>query len=244
MRVQAGRSGNELLFFLVALLACPLAVVATFRLAAGVSSAQVEETDSTVRSDLELRALARQATLRVAARSCGNVTRGSGFIVGDWLLTNEHVVRGAAELKADQPIDPVIIPIAGHSVLADLAAAPAPAGMALALADTPAGVGDTVLVAGHADGGAIEVRQATVANRVPGAAFGFGSDVLLVDVQTRGGYSGGPVLDRDGNVVAILSGFDRSTELSVAVPSDHIALFLDGLADSAAALVTEGCPDG
>lgn len=241
MPERAGRRRSELGLALVAMLVCVVAVGATLRSAGGVSSAQGEVATTDSLSTVELRALARQATLRVAAGSCGHVTRGSGFVIGDWLLTNEHVVRGAAELKADQPIDPVIVPVVARSVLADIAASPAPAGLSLALAGAPAMIDDVVVVAGHADGGEIEVQEATVANRVPGTVFGHETDVLLIDVQTRGGYSGGPVLDGDGNVVAMLAGFDRSTELSVAVPADEIAVFLGGLPERVVDREVEPC---
>lgn len=222
-------------------LACLLAVGATFRVASGVSSAQRQTADADPSDVEDVRALARQATLRVAAQSCSEVTRGSGFVVGDWLLTNEHIVRGADELKADQPIAPVIVRVAGRSKASDLAATPAPAAVSLEFADTPAAVEDRVIVAGHADGGAIETREGTIVNRVVGTAFGIDAPVLLIDVATRGGYSGGPVLDGDGNVVAILSGFDRSTELSVAVPADVIAQFLDGLPEPVPKTTPEPC---
>lgn len=241
MRERADRNGTELLFSVAVVLACLFAVGATFRLASGVSSAerQMPVTDSS--GAVEVRALARQATIRVAARSCREVTQGSGFVVGEWLLTNEHVVRGVDEIKADQPIAPVFLPVAGRSEAIDLAAAPAPSAVSLELADTPAAVDDRVLVAGHAGGGAIETQEATVVNRVRGTAFGLDADVLLIDVPTRGGYSGGPVLDRDGHVVAMLSGFDRSTELSIAVTAEDIADFLDQLPEPGNELELEPC---
>lgn len=243
MRERAHRNRSELVFSVVVVLACLLAVGATFQLASGVSSAQRRTADADLLG-VDVRALARQATLRVAARSCREVTRGSGFVVGDWLLTNEHIVRGADELKADQPIAPVVVRVSGRSEASDLAAAPAPAAVSLELADSPAAVGDRVIVAGHADGGAIEVREGTIVNRVGGTAFGVDAPVLLIDVATRGGYSGGPVLDGDGRAVAILSGFDRSTELSVAVPADVISEFLDGLSGPAPRARAEPCGNG
>lgn len=250
MGERADRDRSDAPFALVVFVACLSAVGLTFRLATGSSAQspiQSEAVTGEALSTVELRALAGQATVRVAAGSCGSVTRGSGFVVGDWLLTNEHVVRGASELKADQPIEPVIVPIVHVSVATDLAAAEAPFALSLDLAVSPAGVGDRVLVAGHADGGAIESREAVVVNRVRGTAFGFDGDVLLLDVPTRPGYSGGPVLDTDGDVVGMLSGFDRATDLSLAVPADEIAAFLASLSEfpaSATGPEPEPCPAG
>lgn len=197
------------------------------RLAAPSSSAP-----QPVLSPVALQALAQQATLRVSASTCGRVTLGSGVIIDGRLITNAHIVEGATDLKADQPIDPVVVPLTSIDVGRDLAAASQPAGVSLVLASRAAVnaetiAGQTVTLAGHADGGGIEVQSGVISARVPGAAYGYGVDVFLIDAQTRGGYSGGPVLDNAGNVVAILSGFDRATGLSLAIPADVIADFLD-----------------
>lgn len=185
---------------------------------------------------VELRALASQATLRVAANSCGRVTRGSGVIIDGHLVTNAHIVTGASELKADQPIDPVVVDVTASDLGRDLASARPPRGVSLLLAadETVASdrvVGLEVSLAGHADGGGIEIQNGMVSARVPGGAYGYTTDVLLINAATRGGYSGGPVLDRSGAVVAILSGFDRATGLTLAVPADVVRDFLDQPAD-------------
>ena len=199
-------------------------------------------------SAVEVRALAQQATLRVSASTCGRVTRGSGVIIDGRLVTNAHIVDGASELKADQPIDPVILPMVGLDTGVDLAAAEQPAGVSLVLA-VPAQVapesiaGAEITLAGHADGGAIEVQQGTVTARVPGGAYGYEADILLIDAQTRGGYSGGAVLDRSGNVVGILSGFDQATGLSLAIPADVVRDFLAG-ANQSATLIEADCGVG
>ncbi len=198
---------------------CLVVVMVVVRLTSGVSAS-----DSALES-AELRALAQQATLRIATGACGSLVLGSGFVVDDQLLTNAHLVGEANTIKADQPIDPVLVPVVALDRGSDLAAAVAPPAVSLVFAGGPAAIGDGVVLAGHADGGAIEVRDGRIANRVPGAAYGFDSDVLLIEGATRGGYSGGPVLDLSGRVVGMLSGFDQSTGLTVAVPADVVASF-------------------
>jgi S1-C subfamily serine protease len=199
--------------------ACVAVFLLVLRLTSGVSAA-----DSSL-EPVELRALAQQATLRLATGACGSVVRGSGFIVDEQLLTNAHLIGQADAVKADQPIDPVLTPMVALDSGSDLAAAVAPPAVSLVFATELARTGDAVVLAGHADGGAIEVRDGAIASRVPGQAYGFDSDVLLIDGTTRGGYSGGPVLDLSGRVVGMLSGFDRSTGLTIAVPSDVIIAF-------------------
>lgn len=198
-----------------------------------------------------MHALAQQATLRVAASSCGEVTRGSGVIIDGSLITNAHVARQATEIKVDQPIDPSLIPVIGRDAGSDLASAVAPAGVSVVLASreavtAEAVTGRSVTLAGHAGGGHIEIQVGVVSARVPGAAYGYGVDVLLIDAETRGGYSGGPVLDEFGNVIGILSGFDRATGLSLAIPADVVADFLIANQSTTIATRTEGstvsCP--
>lgn len=216
-------------FALAVLAVCIMVFAVIARLASPSASAP----DMAALSPVQLRALAQQATLRVSANACGRATLGSGVIIEGRLVTNAHVVEDAADVKADQPIDPVVVPVLAVDRRSDLAVAEQPAGVGLVLAgdvavNAEAIVGQSVTLAGHADGdGGIEIQPGIVSGRVPGDAYGYAVDVLLIDAQTRGGYSGGPVLDNAGNVVAILSGFDRSTGLSLAIPADIVRDFLD-----------------
>ena len=215
-------------FVLSVLVVSAVVFVVIARLAAPSASAP----EAAALSPVQIHALAQQATLRVAASDCGRVVRGSGVIIDGRLVTNAHVVNGTNEVKADQPIDPVVVPVIVTDPGSDLAAAEQPAGVSLILGSDAAVqanviAGRTVTLAGHADGGAIEIQPGVVTARVAGGAYGYTVDVLLIDAQTRGGYSGGPVLDDAGNVVAILSGFDRATGLSLAIPADVVADFLE-----------------
>lgn len=228
---QTGRASTYSLGFVIAVLGISGLVFAVIARLAEPAAPAPQPDLSTV----EIRALAQQATLRVSASTCGRVTTGSGVIVDGYLVTNAHIVAGADELKADQPIDPVVVPIIGVAPATDLAAAEQPVGVSLVLA--PSGqtrqeaiVGVEVTLAGHADGGNIEIQTGTVTARVPGAAYGYASDVLLIDAPTRGGYSGGSVMDSSGALVGLLSGFDRATGLSLAIPADVVGEFLDATA--------------
>lgn len=228
-------SGTFSIPFVLGVLAICFVVFGVIAQLAAPSSSSPVETSLT---SVELRALAQQATLRVSASACGRVIQGSGVIIDGQLVTNAHIVEGATDVKADQPIDPVVLPVVAVNVGSDLAAAGRPVGVSLVLArlssvTADSVAGQNVTVAGHADGGVIEIQSGVISARVPGGAYGYSSDVLLINVETRGGYSGGPVLDDAGNVVAILSGFDRTTGLSLAIPADVVAQFLDDAQASA-----------
>lgn len=229
-------------FLAVVLLACLVVFVVVARIATAAAAPGQEAANDSVPSAsptveptlsaTQRQALIQQATLRTAVRACGAVTHGSGVIIDGYLVTNAHVVGGGVEIKADQPIEPVVVPVVALDPQVDLAAAEPPAGVTLGLASDRAVapdsiVGTEVLLAGHVDGRTLEIRTGTVALRASGAPYGIGSDVLLIDAETRGGYSGGPVLDSDGRVIAILTGFDRVTERSIAIPADVVRSFLE-----------------
>lgn len=237
----AGTSSIRFILGVVAVCAVVFTVIA--QLAAPSSSA----TQATL-EPIELRALAQQATLRVSANACGQVIRGSAVIIDGQLVTNAHIVDHAAEVKADQPIDPVVLPVLAVDAGSDLAVAGRPVGVTLALASVASVSADAVrglgvTLAGHADGGGIEIQPGVISARVPGAAYGYGVDVLLIDAETRGGYSGGPVLDDAGHVIAILSGFDRTTGLSVAIPADVVGAFLGSTNSTDANVRTRSASD-
>jgi len=179
-----------------------------------------EQSSSAPLGQVELQALASQSTLRIAARSCETVVRGSGFVVDGVLVTNRHVVDGVASVKVDQPIRPAIVDLLAVSPTHDIAILEAPEAIPLQWAPVAASRGDQVTVSGHAGGGPVATESGVVAGRVDGAAYGLTGEVLLLDVITSGGYSGGPVLNDRGAVVAVLQGFDQATGLTLAVPAD------------------------
>lgn len=178
--------------------------------------------------ETERLALASQSTLRLAARSCGSLVRGSAFVVGDVMLTNAHLVVGASEAKVDQPISPVLRSVIHRPPGLDLAILSAPEAIGLVLSERDAQAGEDLLIAGHGGGGVVQVRRARAVGRVDGTAYGYDSDVLLIEATSSGGFSGGPVIDVSGDVVGVLQGFDQATGLTIAIPS---ALVRDALAD-------------
>ncbi len=198
--------------------------------------------DLPVLDEVEQRALTAQATLRISAVTCDGLVRGSGFVVGDRLLTNRHLLVGTATARADQPIAPVSVVVTGRSPSRDLAVLSAPRALSLGLARRAVVAGEEVLVGGHDGGGAIEVRSGSVVGIVDGTAYGLADQqVLLVDAVTGPGFSGGPVVDRHGQVVGMLQGFEERTGLTLAIPSLDLLAELDGVLDDSMALNDADC---
>lgn len=136
------------------------------------------------------------------------------------LVSAAHVVDGTA-----------IVPGGGAGPFAavpgaDLAAAPVeppPGAPALRAADEPAGPGDLVLVAGHPRGTALDVRRGRVVTVSDGGTFGQGADVVVIEADVEPGFSGGPVVDADGDVVAVLFAVEGRTGVGLAHPLRALA---------------------
>lgn len=175
---------------------------------------------------VELTALAQSATVRVAGRSCGATLTGSGFVVGSTLLTNRHLVAGGAEVKVDQPVAPVLVGVRRTADRLDLASLDPVASIPLELATVDASVGDPVVFAGHASGGRSVVRDGTVHLFTDGATYGVDGPVMLVDGVSTVGFSGGPVLDREGHVVGMLQGYEPNLRLTIAIPVSAVDAWL------------------
>ncbi len=210
----------------LALGAVPLAVGAT------EEPAPVSDSSAGLTSDERSRLVESliASTFRVTARGCGAAVVGSGFAVEQMVVTNSHVVGDASTLEVDQPSGPLrgrvaeLALVVGHPEI-DFAAATASAGIsAVGLSwshDLPA-AGQPVMLAGYGGGRDLAVVGATVHAVVDGGAYGNQGPVILLDQAIVAGFSGGPVLDRDGRVVGVLRAYDSLTGLTIATPSAMI----------------------
>lgn len=175
--------------------------------------------------------LALQSTVRVSAKTCDGYLVGTGFLVGDHVITNRHLVAGATQAKVD--IDDVI-------VFAEVLSPDDPIDLAvldgwqllepsLPLANQNPEIDAPILLAGHARGGPIQLRSSFVHGFVDGDAYGISGTIMLIDSPTEPGFSGGPVLNETGEVVAVLQGFDLVTELTLAVPVESMSAWLENV---------------
>ncbi len=143
-------------------------------------------------------------------------------MVGDTAYTNRHLVEGGEAVKFDQLLEPVLAPVRSMSSDLDVATADAVDVVRLEFADGNPEIGAIVFVAGHAGGGATQVVEGVVHLYGDGATWGVGGTVMLIDAVTEPGFSGGPVIDADGRVVAMLQGFEPSIGLTLALPVEDL----------------------
>ncbi len=161
---------------------------------------------------------AEAATVQFAHTGCGGGTsRGTGFSIGNGMIvTNAHVVEGSgatlAVIKDTRTVTGHVRAIDHARDLAVVSAADLDL-PALPLADSEATRDDLVWTLGHPDGQAeLDVGEAQVEQVRPLVLQLEGRDptndrmyVLATD-DIRPGSSGGPVVDGNGEVVAIIEG--------------------------------------
>lgn len=177
--------------------------------------------------------------VRIEARGCGGRSVGSGVLLADGrVLTARHVLDGAASATVEVP---GVGAIAATVVAVDASGRDAAllrlrdAGAVTARGTTDATLpasGAVVAAVGHPSGGALaRTDGAVIGSQTRGPLALDGGRVLTFDAVVEPGMSGGPVVDRHGNVVGVAIGFDRATRTGIAVPVGEITDLLEGIGD-------------
>jgi S1-C subfamily serine protease len=202
----------------------------------------------------EMVEVAARGTVAITGRACGFEVTGSGVVIDGGVITNHHVTAGGPWVDvgvapvADPASGPVpeqvdggvgwrTAPVAARSVDPDLALVAPVAAIGSGLvgdrsvvpvevASEDPGAGEPVVVAASYGVG-FRWLEGTVTGVVDGEAYGAVGSVLLVDVPTGPGFSGGPVLDRRAELVGILHAVDHSTAQSLAVPVSELSAWLN-----------------
>lgn len=176
--------------------------------------------------------LALRYTVTVEAMSCRGRSVGSGFDVGDLVLTNQHIVLDASTVRvaASGPVRefPAVVPDADLdlAVVDGTVASAGDDAHALVLASDEAPIGAPVIVAGRGDGRP-RVVDALIHGYTSGGPYGIDGDVMLLDRAVVPGWSGGPVLNRRGEVVGMVQAVDTVTGLTLAVPVERLRSSID-----------------
>lgn len=163
------------------------------------------------------------AVWRISAQSGGLVERASAFQLDDGrVATVAHLLVDAREVTAqDVALAPSDATITRQHDLASFDSSITD--RSLAIADSPAVVGDSVVIGGVPRSGRVEALTGTVISRTSGAGYGIGRpDVYVISASADQGWSGGPVVNADGEVVAIIVAVETRTGVTLAVPIEYL----------------------
>lgn len=176
----------------------------------------------------------RPSVLRIETTGCdGSVAVGSGFAVGPWVVTNRHVVDNYSSLRIKTSDDQTLVPSAVRvSVSDDLALLRVEAPLrSMAWESAMPRVGDEVAALGFPEAigfsfakGSISALNVTLA--YPDAPI---RNLIQTDTAVNFGNSGGPLINRSGDVVGVVVLTLTNTEgLAFAVDGRRAKSFVDG----------------
>lgn len=202
--------------------------------------------------DPDVRAAAA-SVVRVVGTACARRSSGSGWVAAPGLVvTSAHVVAGqrttqvqvggrGRRLKAvavafDSRNDIAVLRVDGLDAPALVLSADVAAGTPVALLGFP-GNGDYRVRAGR-----LGAERRIFARSEPGGRV-VARAVRRFDSIVRPGNSGGPLVDRDGRIVATVfaASAERGSRQGFAVPNDPVRRALDG---GGAPVGTGACADG
>lgn len=160
---------------------------------------------------------------------CDGKATGSGFFISDHeLVTNRHVVTGGRQVSVETAgngslaVDAVFVsPGLDAAVLHVDAVGVDP----LALGNDPL-PGDDAWVVGFPRGGALRVTTGRVVDEVQGSKYGVSGQVIRTRAEADPGNSGGPLLNRRGQVAGIVFGVEYASGWTLAIPVSELALGL------------------
>lgn len=171
------------------------------------------------------------AIARVSATHRDRVEFGTGFQLDDGrIVTVAHALVDArsvrfgtdnASVEISDPNRHTDVAISRLNDLVAITGAPLSSGFPIA--SQPVQIGDSVALAGIPEDGRIHVRTGEVIARTDGTNYGLGRpDVFAISAPVDEGYSGGPVVNASGEVVAVIVGTETRSGVTLAVPIEHL----------------------
>lgn len=154
---------------------------------------------------------------------------GSGFIIGNLIITNSHVVSGLKEVViSSKKVQRTVAPVVYDDAYFDLAfikydfQAPQ---IALKLSSKSVEDGDTTMAIGHPYGLNYTATEGIVsrASRLEGDL-----EYIQIDAAINPGNSGGPLLNKDGEVIGVNTFIiQNANNLGFALPYFYLQEALD-----------------
>ena len=167
------------------------------------------------------------ALTRLTAGSTLGSQSGTAFQLDDGrVVTVTHAVLDADEIGISSGSDFVAVEPDSviSSTLHDLSVLPGPLlAESFAVAKEPLALGQGVALGGIPSNGRIEVVTGEIIGRSAGVEYGIGRpDVYVISAMVEPGWSGGPVVNASGEVVAVIVGSEQVTGVTLAVPIEYL----------------------
>ena len=171
------------------------------------------------------------AVARISSLSETEFELGTGFQLDDGrIATVAHAVLDARSVRFGTLDDAVEVVDINTNVdvsisrLHDLASLPgSPLSASLTPSESGAVVGEGVALAGIPPDGRIVVMTGEIISRTEGVNYGLGRpEVYAISTEVDVGFSGGPVVNAAGEVVAIIVGSETRSGVTLAVPIEHL----------------------
>lgn len=205
--------------------------------AIGVASADDTPTSSPVSPDVELApavvvaAGADSIDTNAVARltTYGRlVQQGTAFQLDDGRIgTVAHALIDARRINLVDPSDSAMISLDTDAAISRLHDVSALSGhvlpATLSVSTTPGVVGQQVALGGVPADGRVTTTTGTIISRTTGTDYGIGRpDVYVISASVEQGWSGGPVVDGNGDVIAIIVGIEQRSGVTLAVPIEYL----------------------
>lgn len=163
------------------------------------------------------------AVARLSVETSSGVEQGTAFQLGDGrLATVAHALvdaRSAQVDGVDVPLDNGLI--TRQHDLGSIAAVVLDG--ELSASDEPGVVGQLVALGGFGRDGRLEIINGEIISRTSGAGYGIGRpDVYVISATVETGWSGGPVVDSNGDVLAVIVGVETRSGVTLAVPIEYL----------------------
>lgn len=214
-----------------------LSLVAGCTASPGATDRAVARARQVLEAPMPVDRVARQVTVRVRNRACGELRTGSGVVVADDLIvTNRHVVEGAQEVQVStwdgRSVDVAVSEVATDSDLG-LLRVDGDLPPAVDEAEAELEAGDPATVAGYPGGEELAVVEGAVLGTAD-QVLDETEPVLVIDAEVQPGNSGGPVLSDAGELAGVVFAADLENRTALAIPLSRYRELRDGASFSAA----------
>ena len=196
--------------------------------------AKMEQAKADALSPQEIAEIALRSTVYLSVNTQKKTYYGSGFVVGEGLIaTCEHVLEGMTSATVESvfdekqyPVTAVLVVSEKHDLaIVEVTGFTAPA-LPLGDSDTVR-VGETVYVAGNPKKWKGTFSEGIIGGIRPDGSHFVEGEVLQITAPTAPGSSGGPVLNTNGEVIAVHSEAELGAQnLNFAVSVNHLKALL------------------